>query len=61
MDIRKVLKWKVLDSEEKLELNKVKFLKCKVLMLRLEGLELKVFDGSNVMEMDEEDVLKGEK
>uniref|UniRef100_A0A7I4A7U5 AP2/ERF domain-containing protein n=1 Tax=Physcomitrium patens TaxID=3218 RepID=A0A7I4A7U5_PHYPA len=60
-DTRKVLKRKVPDSEEKSESNKVKSLKCKAPMPRLEGSELKAFDGSNAMETDEEDALKGEK
>ncbi|XP_024387784.1 uncharacterized protein [Physcomitrium patens] len=57
-DTRKVLKRKVPDSEEKSESNKVKSLKCKAPMPRLEGSELKAFDGSNAMETDEEDALK---
>lgn len=60
IDISKVLKWKVLDSEENCEVSEVKFLKCKFFKLSLEFEECKFCDGSKIMELDCNDVVKGE-
>lgn len=60
MDINKVLKWKVLDSEKEFGFSIVKFLKCKLMKLSLEFVNCKFYNGSKLMEIDCKDVVKGE-